>query len=133
MQHFGIDIERQAEVFGALADNTRLKLVKLLCQQQVQCALCVNALASRLGVTQSAVSQHLRVLKSIGLVKAQRRGTHVHYFIDREVVQSIQDLMVSVLAIDKSAELEQCVDCSKIKIPGAIPIKRGMKIDIKQG
>ena len=46
----------QAAIFSALADPTRLKLVKLLCRQRDPDALCVNALASLLGVTQSAVS-----------------------------------------------------------------------------
>jgi hypothetical protein len=46
----------QAAVFGALADPTRLKLVKLLCRQQDANALCVNAMAGLLEVTQSAVS-----------------------------------------------------------------------------
>ena len=62
------ETDEQAAVFSALADPTRLKLVKLLCAQRSDEALCVNALAARLGVTQSAVSQHLRVLKAIDLV-----------------------------------------------------------------
>ena len=45
-------------------------------------ALCVNALASRLDVSQSAVSQHLRVLRHTGLVKSERRGSSVHYLLD---------------------------------------------------
>ena len=60
----------------------RLNPVKLLRRQRDQDALCVNALADLLGVSQSAVSQYLRVLKSIGLVKGERRGYHMHYFID---------------------------------------------------
>jgi DNA-binding transcriptional ArsR family regulator len=50
----------------------------------------VNALAYKLGVTQSAVSQHLRVLKSAGLVQGERRGYRVHYFIDREALAQTQ-------------------------------------------
>ena len=61
--------EEQAALFGVLSDPTRLKLLKLLYQQQQPHALCVNALSGLLGVTQSAVSQHMRVLKSAGLVK----------------------------------------------------------------
>ena len=62
------DTEEQAAVFRALSDTTRLKLLKLLCRQRDPDALCVNALAYLLGVTQSAVSQHLRTLKNTGLV-----------------------------------------------------------------
>jgi len=56
----------QVAVFSTLADPTRLRIVKLLCHKQFRGALCVNALAAILGITQSAVSQHLRILKSIG-------------------------------------------------------------------
>lgn len=80
------DIEQAAEIFKALSDPTRLKLVRLLndcppgiCQGG---ALCVNALAHQLGVSQSAVSQHLRVLKQAGLVRGSRNGTFKHYSLD---------------------------------------------------
>ncbi|MGD2270754.1 MAG: metalloregulator ArsR/SmtB family transcription factor [Desulfobacterales bacterium] len=79
-------IEDLAEIFKALSDPTRLKLIKLLgeCKPGV-CEggpLCVNALAHRLGVTQSAVSQHLRILKHAGVVHGARQGTYMHYSLD---------------------------------------------------
>ena len=84
-------IEEFAEVFKALSDPTRLKLVKLLgdCMSGM-CEggpLCVNALSHRLGVTQSAVSQHLRILKHVGLVRGERHGSFMHYSIDPEGVE----------------------------------------------
>jgi len=83
-------IEEQAAIFGVLADPTRLKLLGLLSQQREPKALCVNALAYQLGVTQSAVSQHLRILKSAGLVKGERRGYRVHYFINQKALAQVQ-------------------------------------------
>lgn len=74
------EIEELAERFKALSDPTRLRLVKLLSDHQG--ALCVNALAHRLGVTQSAVSQHLRVLRQARLVRSERHGPYVHYALD---------------------------------------------------
>jgi DNA-binding transcriptional ArsR family regulator len=79
-------IEQIAEIFKALSDPTRLKLLKLLgdCSPRM-CKggpLCVNALSRRLGVTQSAVSQHLRILKHVGLVRGQRNGSFMHYSLD---------------------------------------------------
>lgn len=78
--------EHYTEIFKALSDPTRFKLVKLLgecgpgvCQGG---ALCVNALSERLGVSQSAVSQHLRILKHAGLVNGQRNGAFMHYSLD---------------------------------------------------
>jgi DNA-binding transcriptional ArsR family regulator len=72
LEQFQEDTHEQVALFSALVDSNRLKLVKLLCRQRYYDALCVNALANILGVTQSAVSQHLRVLKAIGLVKRER-------------------------------------------------------------
>jgi DNA-binding transcriptional ArsR family regulator len=79
-------VEKLVEIFKALSDPTRLRLVKLLndCQPGV-CKggpLCVNALAHQLGVTQSAVSQHLRILRQAGLVRGARHGAFMHYALD---------------------------------------------------
>ncbi|MCX5999090.1 MAG: metalloregulator ArsR/SmtB family transcription factor [Chloroflexi bacterium] len=100
----------QAALFSALADPTRLRLVKLLCRQSSPDALCVNALAARLGVTQSAVSQHLRVLKAIGLVNGERRGYHIHYFINRERLESCREIVSATLSMGESGKAQRCQD-----------------------
>jgi len=64
-----------AELAKALSSETRVAIVRLLTGGP----LCVNALAERLGVSPSAVSQHLRALKMVRLVGADRRGYYVHY------------------------------------------------------
>jgi len=92
-------IEEHAALFSVLADPTRLKLLKLLAQQQEPNALCVNALAYQLGVTQSAISQHLRVLKSAGLVKGERRGYRIHYFISQKALTQAQEQISCALPI----------------------------------
>ncbi len=92
-------IEENAALFSVLADPTRLKLLKLLAQQQEPNALCVNALAYQLGVTQSAISQHLRVLKSAGLVKGERRGYRIHYFISQEALTQAQEQISCALPV----------------------------------
>ena len=74
------EIEELTEIFKALSDPTRLRLVKLLDEQQG--AMCVNALARQLGVTQSAVSQHLRILRQARLVSGDRSGPSVHYSLN---------------------------------------------------
>jgi DNA-binding transcriptional ArsR family regulator len=94
-------IDEQAALFGVLADPTRLKLLRLLAQQREPNALCVNALAYQLGVTQSAVSQHLRILKSAGLVKGERRGYRIHYFINQETLIKAQQQISSALDLKK--------------------------------
>jgi DNA-binding transcriptional ArsR family regulator len=80
------EIEKISEIFKALSDPTRLRLVQMLnnCQPGVCTGgpLCVNALAHQLGVTQSAVSQHLRILRQAGLVRGERHGNFMHYSLD---------------------------------------------------
>ena len=69
-----------ARWFKVLSVGTRLRIVQLLKGR----ALCVNALAHRLGVTQSAISQHLRVLRDAGLVIDEKRGYYVHYRLNEQ-------------------------------------------------
>jgi ArsR family transcriptional regulator len=94
-----LTIEKQAVLFSLLADPTRLKLIKLLLQQRESGALCVNSLAYRLGVTQPAVSQHLKLLKNAGLVKGEKRGYRVHYFIKQESLNKAQKLISQAFQI----------------------------------
>lgn len=70
-------------VAKALGDDTRLRLVDLLLGHE----LCGRAIAVRLGVSEAAVSQHLRVLKQAGLVEAERRGRFRHYRVKRAVLE----------------------------------------------
>ena len=100
--------DEQATIFSTLADPTRLKLVKLLCRQRDPDALCVNALAGLLGVTQSAVSQHLRVLRAIGLVKGERRGYHIHYFVNQDMLERCRKLTSAALSIEEPSEEPSC-------------------------
>ena len=101
LQH---NTDEQAAFFSALADPTRLKLVKLLQRQRHPDALCVNALAALLGVTQPAVSQHLRVLRTAGLVKGERRGYHIHYFVNQEALEKCRKLISAALSIEEADE-----------------------------
>ena len=97
-------IEKLAEIFKALSDPTRLKLVKMLndCQPGV-CKggpLCVNALAQQIGVTQSAVSQHLRILRQAGLVSGARHGSYMHYSLDLKGLKKYRAALRDTLGED---------------------------------
>ena len=98
------NIEQLVEIFKALSDPTRLRLVKLLseCQPGV-CKggpLCVNALAHQLGVSQSAVSQHLRILRQAGLVHGARRGSFMHYSVDPDGLEKYREALRETLGED---------------------------------
>ncbi|KPK68068.1 hypothetical protein AMJ87_12450 [candidate division WOR_3 bacterium SM23_60] len=71
--------KKVADICKALGDPTRIKIIKLLSSRGR--ILCVGAIAHELGISQPAVSQHLKVLKSIGLIDDRRAGCHVHYCV----------------------------------------------------
>ena len=64
-----------ARVLGMLTDLTRLRLLRLLCQQE----LCVCELVDTLRMPQYKISRHLRSLRAVGLVEARRDGRWMHY------------------------------------------------------
>lgn len=64
-----------ARVFNAMADETRLKIVKLLSEREYG----VDELVRELGIAQSTTSHHLRVLKEAGIVRGEKRGRSVFY------------------------------------------------------
>jgi DNA-binding transcriptional ArsR family regulator len=72
------DHESLAELFGALSDPTRLRIVHILLQQE----MCTADLADALSMSDPAVSQHLRVLRDLGLVGHRRAGRMVYYSVD---------------------------------------------------
>lgn len=64
-----------ARVFRTLGDDTRLSILALLRVRE----LCVCEMTALVGLSQAAVSEHLRRLKDAGLVEDQRRGTWAFY------------------------------------------------------
>lgn len=71
-----------AELFGALGDPTRVRLLTTLTNGP----LCVCDLAATLGISQSAVSHQLRLLRALHLVRARREGKLVWYALDDDHV-----------------------------------------------
>jgi len=67
-----------AETFKVLGDTTRVRILDALARAEVP----VCDLANLLGLTQSAVSHQLRLLRSMRLVKSRRDGRHIYYVAD---------------------------------------------------
>ena len=74
-----------AELFKVFGDSTRIKLLSVLMEGE----MCVCDLAQMLGLSQSAVSHQLRVLKSAELVKFRREGKTVFYALADDHVKTI--------------------------------------------
>lgn len=110
-------IKEQAALFSALADPTRLKLLQILCHQSPPGCRCVNNLSQLMGITQPAVSQHLRVLKTVGLVTGERRGFRMHYMIDPEGMKRCQGILSTTLEFNETCEADSCQqDCHSSEI-----------------
>ena len=77
-------IKHTAEILKALADETRLKIIKIMAVKGNN--LCVGAITKHLKLSQPAVSQHLKVLKNAGIVEPNRQGFHIHYSIVTNVL-----------------------------------------------
>jgi ArsR family transcriptional regulator, arsenate/arsenite/antimonite-responsive transcriptional repressor len=74
MKQHGFNAER---FFQALGDNTRLRLLNLMGEQEI----CVCFLVEILGQSQPKVSRHLAYLRRAGIVTARREGKWMHYRI----------------------------------------------------
>lgn len=82
------DLYDLAELYKVFGDSTRIKILYVLFAAE----LCVYDIAQLLGMTQSAVSHQLRILKNNKLVKFRREGKTVFYALDDDHVRSILKL-----------------------------------------
>lgn len=88
-----MDDARLARIMKVLSVETRVRIARLLKGR----TLCVNALAGRLGVTQGAVSQHLRIMRDAGLVVDERRGYYVHYRLKQDTIKTWRKAIAELL------------------------------------
>ncbi len=92
-----------AQLFKALADPARLQILDLLSQQAGQICACdfegvVGLPDDETGrrPKQPTISHHLKVLREVGLVGSEKRGQWVYYFVDREQLAHLKDLLQSL-------------------------------------
>ncbi|MDR7000501.1 metalloregulator ArsR/SmtB family transcription factor [Neobacillus niacini] len=75
------------DVFQAIADPTRRRLLKLLSQQEMP----VKAISDQFPISRTAVSKHLRVLADAGLVKERKVGRETRYMLEAEPLYELKD------------------------------------------
>lgn len=80
-------MKESAELFKILSVDKRIEIIELLKTGDMS----VNAMAEVLGISSSAVSQHLRVLKSAGLVKDERKGYWIYYSLDLDILEKARE------------------------------------------
>jgi len=86
---------RHASALQVLADPTRMQIVDLLLRKNY----CVGALAEILEISAPAVSQHLKVLQSEGLVAGEKLGYHVHYEVNRQLLLELAEEIRGLAAV----------------------------------
>ena len=87
----------------ALGEPTRLQIFQLLLERKH----CVRSLSRKLGITESAVSQHMKVLKEAGMVYGERYGYHIHYLPNQEAL----DYLGGAFDQMRKQSTELCRDC----------------------
>lgn len=83
-------LERAANLFRALGDPARLRLLELLTAGE----RCVGELVAAVGEKFPTVSQRLKVLRAEGLIVRRRSGTHLYYALsDRHVLELVRNAL----------------------------------------
>jgi DNA-binding transcriptional ArsR family regulator len=74
-----------AELFRALSDTSRVRIVSALVEGEMN----VSALAEAVGISESAVSHHLRGLRQMRLVRGRKDGRQVFYSLDDDHIEAL--------------------------------------------
>lgn len=77
-----------AETFAALADSNRAKIIYSLIGQE----LCVCDIACVIGISESAASQHLRILRTLRLVRQRKDGRMMYYSLNDDHINTLLDV-----------------------------------------
>lgn len=105
---------KQAELFKVLSVTSRIRIIEFLREKG---PFNVKEMAEALGITPSAVSQHLKVLRYAGLVRSERKGYWLPYEINQAALDQCRELLTEVCTCGckgtgrvREAELEKAED-----------------------
>lgn len=98
-------------IFKALSDVTRLRVIKLLQERE----LCVCELMQVLEMSQPRISRHMSVLKNAGLVEDRREGKWVYYSITNKPQEKDVKIMLDAMAVMANNNAQVKADQNKLK------------------
>jgi ArsR family transcriptional regulator, zinc-responsive transcriptional repressor len=119
-------LTKHAAVLKALSHPLRLEIVHVLSHRCSD----VNALVNMLGTRQSAISQHLSVLRATGIVVPQRKGKEILYCLGHEAIGNIIE-QTGVIIADREGKRNQIHLGQKINVPHVIDPVCGMRVSPK--
>ena len=114
-------MEDLVKVFKALSDETRLKILLIISKRTI----CQKGISRHLGISDSAVSQHIKVLKESGIVTGIKQGYSVIYVINDDCFKEAKFFLKMIndieddTFIDKekldAIRLNSCANCKSNK------------------
>ena len=81
-----------SQLLKALGEPMRFRIYTCLLARKH----CVRSLSKKLGITESAVSQHLKVMREAGLVYGEKYGHHTHYLPTQETLDALTDCFLTM-------------------------------------
>lgn len=82
-----------SEMFKVLSARNRVKIIEHL---KSRGSLCAKNISEELGISPAALSQHLKVLRYVGLVRNERKGYWIHYTLDEEALENCRFILNEV-------------------------------------
>ena len=96
------------KMLKALGEPTRLAIYKSLLERKH----CVRSLSKKLGISESAISQHMKIMKEAGLVYGEKYGYHTHYLPLQDAVDYLAEqfelMKTASLTVDRDMTICQC-------------------------
>ena len=98
-------MEEVVKIFKALGDETRLKILAILTKRNI----CAKGVSRHLGISEAAVSQHLKVLKEADIIKGEKKGYFVQYSIQESTCSIITKFIEQITKDD--------INCKDLHMP----------------
>lgn len=97
-----------AAALKALGEPMRFKIFSCLLERKH----CVRSLSKKLGITESAVSQHLKVMREADMIYGEKYGYHTHYLPKQEILDDLLELFKAMrqksIDLDRDMTVCQC-------------------------
>ena len=95
-------MENIVQAFKALSDENRLKILIILSRRRI----CGKGIARHLGLSEAAVSQHLKILREADLIYGEKQGYYVHYKLKEDKIKELEQFIKYI------RDSEICGSCS---------------------
>ena len=116
------------KILKAIGDPKRYQLLQLMSKR----SYCVRALARSSDLSESAVSQHLKVLREAGLVYGVKRGYYTHYCVDKDVLAAGISELQQLIAIQRQpcdGPFYGCPESEYVRCKSYVPPEKRAKED----